>query len=262
MKKVLALVLALVMVAFCFTSCGTKGVTKEQIQKDGKLVMATSPDFPPFVSYDGDNNVVGIEIDIMKLIAEKLGVELQIETMDFDSILPGVQSGKYQCGVDGITITEERSKNVVFTDPYCLAAQSIVVLKGSDIATKADLAGKKVAVQTGTTAELFTRENGYDVSSYTSNNDSEMALVKGKVDAWVIDDLTAADMVKSYNAENGEELVILDEVMTTEPYGFAFQLGSDELVKEINGILAEMQADGTIAGLFAKYDAPFTAPTK
>ena len=101
---------------------------------------------------------------------------------------------------------------------------------------------------------------GYTVNAYTANTDAQQALLSGKVDAWVIDDLTAADMVKLYNAENGETLVVLSEAMTTEPYSFAFMKGSDDLAAPINEALNKLLADGTIADIFAKYEAPYTAP--
>ena len=199
MKKIAALCLALVLSLCSLTAFAA---TLEDVQKAGKLVIATSPDFPPFESLGEDGEVVGIEVDILKTICAELGVEMVIEQMDFESVLPGVQAGKYDVGMSGISITEKRQKNALFTDPYCLAAQAIVVVEGSSITGKADLEGKKISVQTGTTAESFCMENGYNVSSFAANNDAETALVKGKVDAWVIDDLTAADMVAAYNAEN------------------------------------------------------------
>jgi hypothetical protein len=111
--------------------------------------------------------------------------------MDFEAVLPGVTAGKFDLGVSGISVTDQRKKNALFTDPYCLAAQAIVVVEGSPITSKADLDGKKISVQTGTTAETFCMGNGYDVSPFAANADAELALVNGKVDAWVIDDLTA-----------------------------------------------------------------------
>ena len=260
MKKMIALVLAVLMLALCLTGCGKKGTTLADVQKAGKLTIATSPDFPPFESLGANGAVEGIEIDVMQMICDELGVELVIEQLDFDSVLPGVQSGKYDCGVSGISVTPAREKNTLFTDPYCLAAQAIVVLNGSPIQSKADLEGKKIAVQTGTTAESYAMENGYTISSFAANNDAQSALLTGKVDAWVIDDLTAADMVKAYNAENPDALVILDEALTTEPYAFAFAFGSETLVAEINKILGELLADGTIAAIFEKHEAPYTAP--
>lgn len=261
MKKTIALILSVIMICALFTGCGSDSQSAlEKVKEAGKLTIATSPDFPPFESLASDGSVEGIEIDILNLICDKLGVELEINQMDFDSVLPGVQAGKYDVGVSGISITEKRQKNVLFTDPYCLAAQAIVVTEGSDITCKADLEGKKVSVQTGTTAETFCMENNYDVSSFAANSDAQAALTSGKVDAWVIDDLTAADMVKVYNEAGGSKLVILDEAMTTEPYAFAFSFGSEDLVEEINSILSELLADGTIASIFEKYEAPYTSP--
>ena len=261
MKKLIAIVLVAVLALTCLTACGgSAGTTLDSVKKAGKLTVATSPDFPPFESLGANGEVFGIEIDILNLICAKLGVELDIQQVDFDSVLPGVQAGKYHMGASGISVTPAREENTLFTAPYCLAAQAIVVLKDSPITCKADLEGKTVSVQTGTTAETYCMENGYTVSSFTANADAEAALVAGKVDAWVIDDLTAAEMVKIYNAEKGDVLVILDEAMTTEPYAFAFAFGSEALVAEINEILAGLVSDGTVADIFAKYEAPYTAP--
>lgn len=261
MKKLLAALLALCMI-LTMAACGTKGSPLKKLQKAGKLVIATSPDFPPFESLSGDGTVEGIEIDILNEVCQQLGLTLEIQQMDFDSVLPGVQAGKYDMGVSGISVTEKRQKNVLFTDPYCLAAQAIVVREGSPITGKADLTGKTVAVQTGTTAESFCMENGYTVNAYAANNDAQSALLQGKVDAWVIDDLTAADMVKVYNAQGGDQLVILSEAMTTEPYAFAMAFGSEDTIAAINGVLNTMLSDGTIAGIFEKYEAPFTSPAE
>ncbi len=261
MKKIITLTLAAVLTVLCLTGCGGSDTkTVADIQKAGKLVIATSPDFPPFEELKSDGSVQGIEIDLLNIICERLGVQLDIQQMDFDSVLPGVQAAKYDVGVSGISVTEERQKNVLFTEPYCLAAQAIVVTADSAITGKADLAGKTVSVQTGTTAESFCMSQGYTVSSFSSNSDAETALVTGKVDAWVIDDLTAAEMVTAYNAENPGALAVLDEPMTTEPYAFAFAFGSEELVAEINTILEALVADGTVASIFEKYGAPYTSP--
>ena len=258
--KKFALILAVIMMIGLLSGCGQKGTTLKDIQKAGELVVATSPDFPPFESLQGDGSVVGIEIDLLNIICEKLGVSLKIEQMNFDSVLPGVQAGKFDLGASGISVTPEREKNVLFTDPYCMAAQAIVVTADSPITCKADLEGKTVSVQTGTTAESFCMDNGYTVSPFEANSDAQTALTAGKVDAWVIDDLTAADMVAVYNEENPGALVILPEAMTAEPYAFAFSFGSEELVAEINAILTELVKDGTVAEIFAANNAPYTAP--
>lgn len=276
-KKILALVLALVL-CFAFVACNSSeeettapassessaadgsasassDASLENVKKSGKLSIATSPDFPPFESLDGDK-VVGIEIDILEMIAEKLGVELEINQMDFDSVLPGIQSGKFDVGVSGITVTEDRKANADFTDPYFLAAQAIIVMNGSDIKSKADLEGKKVSVQTGTTAEEYCMKNGYEVLAYQANNDALSALTNGKVDAWVVDNQTGIAMSKDTNGKT----VVLDEAMTTEPYSFAFKKGSTSLVNEINGYIQGWLKDGTIEKIFEKYDIPYVSP--
>ena len=267
MKKIIALILAVLMLCLCMSACGsskeetTSAATLQSVKAAGKLTIATSPDFPPFEELNADGTVTGIEIDIMNLICQELGVTLDIKQMDFDSVLPGVQAAKYDVGVSGISVTPMREKNVKFTTPYCLAAQAIVVLEGSEITAKADLTGKKVSVQSGTTAESFCLENNYEVSAFKANADAQTAMVSGKVAAWVIDDLTAAEMVAAYNAGNPEKkLVILDEAMTTEPYAFAFNMGSADLVEEINKILTQLVSDGTVAKIFEKYNAPYTSP--
>ena len=261
LKKILALALCALTGASFLTGCSVKGKTLDEVKQAGKLVIGTSPDFPPFENLEG-GSITGIEVDLMQLICSKLGVTMELKDMSFETVLAAVPAGKIDVGMSGISVTEKRQKNMLFTDPYCLAAQAIVVPEGSAIASKADLSGKKIAVQTATTAEEYCLANGYSVSSFEANADAETALLQGKVDAWVIDDLTAAAMVADYNASSDTKLVILGEAMTTEPYAFAFAFGSETLVEEINKIIAEMLADGTIAGLFEKYDAPFTSPVK
>lgn len=253
-KKMLALVLAMVMVAACLTACGSKEVTVESIQKAGKLQVATSPDFPPFESLEG-NEVVGIEVDIMEKVCAALGVELEVVQMDFDSVLIGIESAKYDCAASGITVSPAREKNMLFTNPYYNAAQVIVVAEGSAITGKADLAGKVVSVQTGTTAESGCQDEGIEVQAFTANADAKAALTTGKVDAWVVDNLTAIQMV-----EEGDGLVILEEKMTEEPYAFAFAKGSEDLVAAINEVLDQMIADGTIQSIFDAYGEVYMKP--
>lgn len=253
MKKMIALLLAALMICAMFTGCGEKGTTLKSVQKAGKLTIATSPDFPPFESLGDNNEVVGIEIDVLNLICEQLGVTLEINQMDFDSVLPGVQAGKFDVGVSGISVTEKRQKNVLFTDPYCLAAQAIVVTEGSSITCKADLEGKTVSVQTGTTAEEYCMENGYEVLAFAANNDAAAALTSGKAAAWVVDNEVGVALAEQ------QGLVVLDEAMTSEPYAFAFAKDS-ALTAQFDEALGELLADGTVAAIFEKYGVLYVAP--
>ena len=254
MKKIIALALVAIMLVCTLAGCGAKGKTLAEVKEAGKLTVATSPDFPPFESLEGDK-VVGIEVDILNLIAKELGVELEIIQMDFDSVLLGVQSAKYDCGMSGITANEDRKQNMLFTTPYYNAAQVIVVKEGSAIAGKADLTGKKVSVQTGTTADEGCKAEGLNVSAFAANADAKAALTTGKVDAWVVDNLTAAQMV-----EEGDGLVILDEKMTDEPYAFAFAFGSEDLVAEIDKALKTLIDNGTVESIFAQYGETYFKP--
>ena len=257
MKKITSILMAALMLfsTLALTSCGAKGQTLDDIKAAGKLVVATSPDFPPFESLEG-GEVVGIEVDIMELICKELGVELEIVQMDFDSVLIGIQSGKYDCGASGITVNAKREKNMRFTIPYYNAAQVIVVAEGSDIQGKADLAGKSVSVQTGTTADEGCKAEGnIDVKAFAANADAKAALTTGKVDAWVVDNLTALQMI-----EEGDGLVILKENMTDEPYAFSFAYGSEDVVEAINPILEKLIEDGTIEEIFANYGETYIKP--
>ena len=253
MKKILALILVLVM-CLALAACGAKGATLADVQKAGKLTVATSPDFPPFESLEG-GEVVGIEVDILTLIAEELGVEIEFVQMDFDSVLVGIQAAKYDCAMSGITVTPAREKNMRFTAPYYNAAQVIVVQEGSDITGKADLADKTVSVQTGTTAESSCQDEEIQYQAFNANADAKSALTTGKVDAWVVDNLTAIQMV-----EEGDGLVVLEEKMTEEPYAFAFAYGSEDLVAEISAILTQLIDDGTVAAIFEQYGESYAKP--
>lgn len=256
--KVMALVLAAALACMSLTACGgskdSGDGTSASDNEEGKgLTVATSPDFPPFESLE-NNEIVGIEVDIMNLISEDLGMPVKYEQMDFDSVIPGVQTGKFDVGMSGITVTEDRQKNCDFTDPYFLASQAIVVTADSPITCKADLEGKKISVQTGTTAEEYCMDNGYEVLSFTANNDAAAALTTGKVDAWVVDNEVAVALA----AQQG--LTVLDEAMTSEPYAFAFAKGSDELVSSFNASLKKLMDDGSIQEIFDKYGVLYVAP--
>ena len=157
--------------------------------------------------------------------------------------------------MSGITVTPAREKNMLFTAPYYNAAQVIVVAEGRPITGKGDLAGKVASVQTGTTAESGCQDEGIDVQAFAANADAKAALTTGKVDAWVVDNLTALQMVEERDGQ-----VILEEKMTEEPYAFAFAFGSEDLVAAINEALNELVADGTVESIFASYGETYMKP--
>mgnify|MGYP000786341914 CR=1 FL=1 len=259
MKKAIALLLALVTL-LSLTACAGKedaaSSALDQIKQKGELVVGTSADYPPYefhTEVDGKDTIVGFDMEIAQAIADKLGMELVWEQVDFDSIIPGIQAGRYDAGVAGISITADRLKNCDFSDPYFLANQVIVVNPGSAIQSKADLTGKTIAVQTGTTAETYCLDNGYEILSFASNIDAQAALTSGKADAWVVDNEVAVKMAGEQN------LTVLDEAMTSEPYALAFAKGSD-LVDQVNQALSQLLQDGTVEQIFQEYDTVYVSP--
>ena len=221
----------------------------------GKLIMATNATFPPYEYHEGDK-IVGIDAEIAKAIADKLGLELVIEDVAFDSIIAGVQAGKYDIGCAGMTVTEDRLKSVNFSTSYATGIQSIIVKEGSPIKTIDDLVkGKyKVGVQSGTTGDIYMAdaENGGvgedRIDRYNNGNDAVVALMSGKVDAVCIDNEPA----KAYVAAN-KGLTILETPFTEEKYAIAVNKSNEALLAAINKALEELTADGTIAKIIEKY---------
>lgn len=216
---------------------------------DGVLTMATNAYFPPYEYYEGDQ-IVGIDAEIAAAIAEKLGLELVIEDMEFDSIITAVQTGKADMGLAGMTVTEDRLQNVNFSSTYATGVQSVIVKEDGDIASLDDLAGKMIGVQLATTGDIYASDEFGDdyVEQYNKGNDAVMALVSGKVDAVIIDNEPA----KSYVAAN-EGLKILDTEYAVEDYAAAINKDNTALLAAINGALEELTADGTLASIISKY---------
>ncbi len=252
MKKLLALILAAV-TAFSLVACGGNAAT----EKDGataKLTMATNAEFPPFEYLEGEE-IVGADVDIAKAIAEKLGMELEITNIDFDAALTGAATGKYDMAVAGITANEERKKNMNFTDDYYKASQAIIVMADSEIKVAADLTGKKISCQEGTTGEQYLLDNSYDIQSFKTGAEAIAALTAGKVDAVVIDNAVA----KALSAKQEGKTVVLDEALTQENYAIALKLGNTELTEKINAALKELKDSGELAKIFEKYELPYDA---
>lgn len=244
--KILSVVLAALMVAVCFAACGEKADETSNV-----LTMATNAEFPPF-EYLEDGKMVGAEIDMAYLIAEKLGMELEISNIDFDAALTGAATGKYDMALSGITASEERKKNMNFTVPYYEASQAIIVMADSELAAAADLEGKTLSCQEGTTGELFILEGNYQVQSYKTGAEAISALTAGKVDAVVIDDAVARALSASQNGKTK----VLDEALTKEEYAIALQKGDDELTAKISAAIEELKAEGKLAEIFDKYELP------
>ena len=250
--KVSAIVLALVMAMGSLCACG-KGASTENPSATEKLVMATNASFPPYEYVDDNGAFAGIDVEIAGLIAEKLGLTLEIQDVEFGSIIGGVQSGKFDIGMAGMTVTDERLQSVNFSTSYAKGIQSIIVPEGSEVKSFEDLAAKedvKIGVQQDTTGDIYISDDlGTDhVVQFKTGNDAVQALVTGKVDAVVIDNEPA----KSYVAAN-EGLVILETAYAEEDYAICVAKENTALLESINTALAELTADGTIDAILAKY---------
>ena len=216
----------------------------------GKLVMATNAEFPPYEYHDGDA-IVGIDAEIAKAIADELGMELEIEDIAFDSIIPEIVSGKADMGLAGMTVTEDRMQSVDFSDTYAKASQKIIVTEDSEIASPDDLKGVIVSVQLGTTGDIYVSDleaDGTTVERYSKGFEAVQALSQGKIDAVVID----GEPAKTFVAET-EGLKILDESFTDEEYAIAVKKGNTELLEKINGALKTLKDNGTLDEIVAKY---------
>lgn len=234
----------------------TEGVTAEASEEatggaeaaGGTLVMATNAEFPPYEYYE-DGDIVGIDVEIAKAIAAKLGMELQIEDMAFDAIIPAVTSGKADFGAAGMTVTEERQRSVEFTDTYANSNQVAIVKEDSDITGSDALAGKIIGVQLGTTGDaLATEIKDATVERYNKGLEAVQSLTQGKIDAVVIDQATAEAFVKKT-----EGIKILEEKMSEEEYAIAIKKGNMELVEKMNEAIKELKEEGKIDEIVAKY---------
>lgn len=243
MKKFLALMLAGLMV-FALAACGGNTDSDKPVLK-----MVTNAEFPPYEYYEGDK-IVGIDADVAALIADKLGMELEIIDVAFDSIIPGVQSGKYDMGMAGLTVDEDRLTKVNFSSSYAKGVQSVIVKEGGSISSLDDIEGKKIGVQTTTTGDIYASGDYGDeaVIKYDNGAAAVQALIAGKVDCVIIDNEPA----KSYVAAN-EGLKILDTKYAEEDYAICFAKENTELQEKVDTALKELIEDGKVAEVVAKY---------
>lgn len=265
-KKIVALVAAVAMV-LSMAACGSTDNSSSDA-KDGSaaaettktsdsdtLVMATNATFPPYEYVDGEE-CKGIDIEIAQAIADAMGKKLEVDDIDFDSIIPAITTGKADMALAGMTVTDERKENVDFSDSYATGVQVIIVPEDSDITGPDDLANDKmIGVQQGTTGHIYCSDTpekggfGEDhVTAYPNGASAIQALQTGKVDAVVIDNEPA----KAFVAEN-PGLKILDTEYVTEDYAIAVKKGNTELLNQINETLAKLKADGTLQSIIDKY---------
>ena len=255
MKKIIAIALALVMCMGLMAACGAAGTGATESAKP-KLVMATNAQFPPYEFYENDA-IIGIDAEIAGAIADKLGMELEISDMEFDSIIEAVKGGKADIGMAGLTITDERKEEVDFTVSYATGVQVVIVAEDSAITSVDDLfaegANHVIGVQRNTTGDLYSTWDIEDaglgtVERYSKGADAVQALKTGKVDCVVIDNEPAKNFVA-----NVEGLKILDTEYAIEEYAAIVSKDNTELFNKVNTALQELIDDGTVAKIVAKY---------
>ena len=256
MKKLIAITLSLLMVMSMFAACGANNDSGLSTAIEGKLVMATNAQFPPYEYYEG-GEIVGIDAEIAQAIADKLGLELQIDDMEFDSIVESVKSGKSDMGLAGMTVTDERKESVNFTESYATGVQVVIVTEDSAITSVDDLfaegANYTIGVQRNTTGDLYTTWDLEDkglatIDRYSKGADAVQALKTGKVDCVVIDNEPAKAFVAGT-----EGLKILDTNYVLEDYAIAMSKDNEALYNAVNDALKELIADGTVQKIIEKY---------
>lgn len=219
------------------------------LKKDNQLVLATEAGFAPYEFYR-DGKIVGVDIAIAEEIAKELGKELVVKDVSFDFLINEVKSGKADFAAAGMSITEERKKQVDFTDEYTVSNQVVIVKNDSSITTFDEIKNKKIAVQLGTVADLYISDNYPDATliQHKKYLSAVEDIKANKADCLVMDELPAKEIVK----EN-PELKILDGVLFQDRYGMIVKKGNDELRKKINKVLKRMVAEGKVDQLVLEY---------
>ena len=272
MKKVFALALTVLMVMSMFAGCGSSNTTEApaataaettaaattaaetaaaelKTVESGKLIMSTNAAFPPYEMVADDGSFEGIDVEVAGAIAEKLGLELVVDDMDFDAALLAVQQNKSDIVMAGVTVTEDRQLVMNFSDSYATGVQVVIVKEGSDV-TLDNLGEKMIGTQRGTTGYIYTSDDYGDdhVTAYDNGASAVQALINGQVDCVVIDSAPA----EAFVAANAG-LTILDTEYVTESYAIGVNKDNTALLDAINQALAELTADGTVQSIVDKY---------
>lgn len=252
MKKI-ALILVAALLAASLVGCAKKGGSADnslaQLKARGVFVLGLDDSFPPMGFRDENNEIVGFDIDLAKEVAKRLGVQFKAQPINWDSKEQELNTGKIDCIWNGLTITEERKKALSFTKPYLANKQVVVVRKGSGLNSLSDMYGKTIALQSGSSAEDAVNDTPdfqKGVKNIVFLDQNLMALndlAIGGVDGVVMDSVVAEYAI----AESGMPLVTLDESLASEEYGIAFRKNDVKLTDEVQKILEEMAADGTVA---------------
>lgn len=248
MKKFLSLLL-IVLLASSFIFAQGSSEKKE----DKVYTVAVSCDYPPLEYIDDNGNAVGYEVELVKAVAEEMGIKVEIANVSFDGIIAGVQGGQYDIGASGLTITDERKASVDFTTPVLQFALSIVTKNdNTDIKNEGDLENKKVGAQLGSTCQFACEDIGLTVSTYDEAPSAVLDLANGNLDAVVLDSVVAEDFVLT-NESYSKVLKIAGSFENSDDMGMVVKKGNTELLSILNEGLKKVSENGKINELKAKY---------
>jgi len=251
LKKFTALILLciILLTALTFAGCSSTTGKLAKIQENGKIVVYTDPNFSPF-EFLGADGITGVDIEIAKAIAAELGVEVSFQEANFDAILMSIKGGKGDIAISGFTITDERKKSVDFSDPYIESVQYLILAEGSEIAFLEDLAGKIVGVAKGYTGQFLMEDEIADggalagknteLRDYNSAMEATLDLKAGRIDAVVMDEYVAKNIVANNSGINTIALCYKNGEVASEEYGVAIPKGNADLVAKINAVIKRL----------------------
>ena len=260
MKKYSAFILVILVCLILLTALTAAGCASatgklEKIQSKGEMVVYTDPNFSPF-EFLGANGITGVDIEIAKAIAAELGVKESFKEANFDSILMALKGGKGDIAISGFTITDERKKSVDFSDPYIESVQYLILPEGSAIEVMEDLAGKKIGVAKGYTGEFLIeyelgdsgvlRETDTEMKSYNSAMEATLDLKAGRIDAVVMDEYVAKNIVAQNSGIEAKELRYKNGELAAEEYGVAIPKGNEDLLEIINKVIQQLKTEDKI----------------
>ena len=255
MKKLVAVIITAILCATMVAGCSADGGSAvDKIKKNGKIVMYCNANFPPY-EYMLGTEVAGVDVEIGRAIADKLGVELEIKNTAFEGIVAAIASGAGDMSISGMTITEERLEKVNFSHPYINSVQYLIVKSDSALEKVEDLADKKIAAVLGYTGSLILGDEiqegvlldkNVQLSDYNSAGDATLALTSGKVDAVIMDEMVAKSIVAKDDSIKAVKLTYEDGSDTAEEYGVSVQKGKEDLLVIINEVIDDLVANKKI----------------
>ena len=258
MKKVFAMILSLVLVLSLCTCAFAESETPtiDKIKEAGKLVMMTNATFPPFEYLGDDGQPAGVDIDLAQKIADEIGVELEVIDMDFDLLIEALMNGKGDLVAAGMTRTDERAESIDFSVIYISMGLKVIVPVDTDIASFDDLADKTIAVQLGTTADIFVEENFPDAEplAFKSAVEAGNAVANGQADAAIIDLLPAEYIV----SQNNEAIKLMDGLISEEETAMGVAKGHEDFLAVVNAVLTEAIESGYMDEIFDQHMQSFT----